>query len=140
MKSSCPLNAECFTLKIIYRANVTNDANNDKKFYFGLADTLFKERYKNHTWDFKHEKYENSTELVKYIWQLKRSNINFSIKYSIASKVSGNPSSIICQLCLTEKLWIIKFINNEDILNKKSELINKCRHLNNFLLANVKNK
>ena len=67
-------------------------------------------------------------------------NINFSIKYSIASKVSGNPSSITCQLCLTEKLWIIKFINNEDILNKKSELINKCRHLNNFLLANVKNK
>ena len=92
--------------------------------------------YRNHTSDFKHEKYENSTELAKYIWQLKRTNINFSIKYSIASKVIGHPSSIICQLCLTEKLLIIKFINNKDPLNKS----NKCRHLNKFLLANVKNR
>ena len=119
VKSSCPLNGECLTPKIIYRANVSNDANNDKKFYFGLEDMPFKERYRNHTRDFKHEKYENSTELVKYIWKLKRSNINFSIKYSITSKVGGNPSSIICQLCLTEKLWIIKFINNKDLLEKK---------------------
>ena len=26
-----------------------------------------------------------------------------------------------------EKYWIIKDINNPDLLNKKSELINKCR-------------
>ena len=140
MKSSCPLNGECLTPKIIYRADVSNDENNDKKFYFGLVDTHFKESYTNHIMNFKHEKYENSIKLAKYIWQLKRSNIDFSIKYSISSKVSGNPISIICQLCLTEKLWIIKFVNNKNLLNKKSELINKCRHLNNFLLASVKNR
>ena len=67
VKSSCPLKGECLTLKIIYRADVTNDANNDKKFYFGLADTSFKKRYINHTRDFKHEKYENRTELAKDI-------------------------------------------------------------------------
>ena len=59
VKSSCPLNGECLTPKIIYRAEVSNDKNNEKKFYFGLADTPFKERYRNHTNDFKHEKYEN---------------------------------------------------------------------------------
>ena len=139
VKSSCPLNGECLTPKMIYRADVSNDENSDKKFYFGLADTPFKERYRNHTRDFKHENYENCTELAKYIWQLKQSNINFSIKYSIASKVSGNPSSVICLLCITEKPWIIKFLNNKDLLSKKSKLINKCRHLNKFLLANVKN-
>ena len=111
VKSSCPVKGECLTPKIIYRADVSDDGNSDKKFYFGLADTPFKERYRNHTRDFKHEKYENCTELAKYIWQLKRSNINFCIKYSIASKVSGNPSSITCSLCITEKLWIIIFIN-----------------------------
>ena len=58
----------------------------------------------------------------------------------MASKVSGNPYSIIYQLCLREMLWIIKFINNKDLLNKKSEIINKRRHLNKFLLANVKNR
>ena len=140
VKSSSPLNGECLTWKIIYRADVSNDKNSNKKFYFGLADTPFKERYRNHTKDFKHEKYENCTELVKYIWQSKRGNINFSIKYSIVSKVSGNPSSIICPLCIAEKLWIIKFLKNKDLLSKKSELINKCRHLKKNLSANVKNR
>ena len=112
-----------------------------KKFYFGLTGATFKERYRNHIRDFKQEKYENCTELAKYIWQLKRSNINFSIKYSMASNVSGNPSSIIYPLSITEKLWNIEFVNNnKDLLNKKSELIKKCRHLNKFLLVNVKNR
>ena len=48
VKSSCFLNVECLTPKIIYRADISNDDNSDKKFYFGLADTPFKERYRNH--------------------------------------------------------------------------------------------
>ena len=134
------LNEECLTPKIIYGADVSNDENNNTKLYFGLADTPFKERNGNNKRAFKHEKYQNSAEFSKYIWQLKRSNINFSIKHSIASKGSENPSSIIYQLCLTENQWIIKFIYNKDNLNKKSELVNKCRHLNKFLLVNVKNR
>ena len=59
----------------------------------------------------------------------------------MASKVSGNPSSIIYPLSITEKLWNIESVNNnKDLLNKKSELIKKCRHLNKFLLVNVKNR
>ena len=76
VKSRCPLNGECLTPKIIYRANVSNYKNSGKRFYFGF------------TGDFKHEKYENCNELAIYIWQLKCCNTNFSI--------SGNPSSIIC--------------------------------------------
>ena len=68
VKSSCPLNSECLTPKIIYRAEVSNDAYNDKTFYFDLTDTPFKESYRNHTRGFKHKKYENSTKLAKYIW------------------------------------------------------------------------
>ena len=78
-KVAAPLNGECLTPKIIYRAEVSNDKNSEKKFYFGLVDTLFKERYRNHTRDIKHEKYENCTKLAKYIWQ-KHSNSDFSIK------------------------------------------------------------
>ena len=37
-------------------------------------------------------------------------------------------------------LWIIKQINDNNILNKKSELINKYRHLNKFLLKHVQKK
>ena len=139
-KNECPLDGECQTPKVIYRADVTNSSNSEHKFYFGLADTTFKERYRNHTRDFRHQKYENSTELAKYIWQLKRNNISFSVKWTIITKVYGNPNSLLCKLCLTEKLWIINFINDDNLLNKKSELISKCRHLNKHLLRNVKKK
>ena len=70
VKNECSLNGECQTQSVIYRADVINDSNDEKKIYFGLADTTFKGRYRNHR-DFKHKKYENSTESAKYIWQLK---------------------------------------------------------------------
>ena len=57
-----------------------NDSSDEEKFYFELAETIFKERHRNHIRDFKNEKYENSTELAKYIWQLNRDNISFSVK------------------------------------------------------------
>ena len=44
------------------------------------------------------------------------------------------------KLCLTKELWIINHINDNNILNKKSEVINKCRHLNKFLLKHVRKK
>ena len=47
-KDSCPLNNECLAPKVIYRADVSNEANNDQKLYFGLAETNFEERYNNH--------------------------------------------------------------------------------------------
>ena len=51
----------------------------------------------------------------------------------MASKVSRSSRLIICPLCITGKLWIIDFLNKKDLLNKKSELINKCRHYNKFI-------
>ena len=35
-------------------------------------------------------------------------------------------------LCLTEKLWIINFIHDNNYLNKQSELINEYRHISIF--------
>ena len=42
----------------------------------------------------------------------------------------------ICSLCLAENLQIIK-AKPEGMLNKRCELISKCRHKNKFLLKNV---
>ena len=39
---------------------------------------------------------------------------------------------------LIEKYWIIKYFVDPSLLNKKSELINQCRHLNKILLMNLK--
>ena len=112
-----------------FRADITTD--NDHIFYYGTSETTFKHCHSNHTRDFK--------QLAKYIWQLKNNkNKNYSIKWSIASKVYGYANSLSCKLCLMEKYWIIKYFDDSNLLNKKSELINKCRHQNKFLLMNVK--
>ena len=47
-KNSYLLNGESLTSKVIYRADVSNKVNNDQKFYFGLAETTFKEHYWDH--------------------------------------------------------------------------------------------
>ena len=43
-----------------------------------------------------------------------------------------------CSLCLSEKLFVIRNLDNVNMLNKKSEFISKCRHINKQLLIKVK--
>ena len=78
-KAECPLNNNCLTPRIIYQANVLTNLNNSKKLYIGVADAAFKERYRNHTRDFRNQHYEKSTELLKYIWRLKKKGIEYTI-------------------------------------------------------------
>ena len=63
-----PLQNQCQIPNLIYRADVENEVNYQKKIYFGLAAITFKERFRNHKKDFNHSK---NTELSKYIWSLK---------------------------------------------------------------------
>ena len=43
-----------------------------------------------------------------------------------------------CLLCLHEKLKIINYPLPEELLNKRAELISKCRHANKFNCAIIK--
>ena len=131
-KDNCPLDGEWLTLNIIYLADITTD--NDHKCYYNTSETTFKKRHSNHTRYFKHVKYQHATKLAKHIWQLKNNNFCYSIKWSITSKVGGQANSLSCKLFLMEKYWIIKSIDNPNLLNKKSELISKFRHQNRTLL------
>ena len=139
-KNDCPLSGECLTPKIVYEACITNNSNNEIKTYIGLTERAFKERFNNHTKDCKHIKYKNNTELAKYIWSLKENGITPRITWRILSKVHGEPRNKCCKLCLMEKYFIISQIDNNNLLNKRSEFITKCRHINKFLLNNVKKK
>ena len=124
----------CKASSIIYNAQVTT--NNATKNYIGLTEGTFKQRFSQHKATFKHRKYTNSTELSKYIWKLRDNNQDFNIKWTIISRARPyNNISKRCDLCLTEKLMIIT-ANPDRILNKRSELISKCRHENKFYLRN----
>ena len=39
-KDSYPLNGESLTQKVVYRGDVTNEANNDQRFYLGQTQLL----------------------------------------------------------------------------------------------------
>ena len=122
----------------MYRADVKNLTNDEKKFYLGVTETPFKERFGNHAWDFKYPKYRNSTELSKYIWELKDANISPEIEWGIVTKVLSTTQLNFCKLCLSERFYIIKSLNDPNLLNEKSELVNNCRHQSKLLLKSFK--
>lgn len=131
-KASCPLDGECRTSNIIYKATVTTDERTET--YVGLTENEFKTRYRNHTTSFRNEKKKNATELSKYIWSLKDNNIEFTLKWSILTKSkSYNHLSKRCNLCISEK-YIIICHRHEATLNKRNELVSTCRHRRKYLL------
>ena len=93
---------------------------------------------------FRHEKNRNETELCNYIWALQKDKVVpfcskvFSIKWKTLRY--KKPTSNYCRLSLTEKLFIIKSIGDNRVLNKRSEFVNKYRNQNNYLIKNMKLK
>ena len=134
VKEECPMRGCCQVKSIVYKATVTS--NDEVKEYIGLTEPPFKHRYANHKTSFRHERYENSTELSKYVWDAKRSNEDFTIAWSIADRAQAYSNKTKrCNLCLTEKLRIMS--TDKDVrLNKRPELISTCRHANKFRLSN----
>ena len=130
----CPLDQNCCQNSVIYKASLQTDKETSS--YIGQAGQSFKERFNNHTKSFKNRNYENSTSLSKEIWKLKDKKIRYNLTWSIMSKASTyKPSTKVCNLCNLEKTIIL--ISDENLLNKRSELMNKCRHRKKFLLSEV---
>ena len=109
---------------VIYKANVTTDIDKTGKNYIRLTEGTFKQQYTRtqHKLTFRNRKYAHRTELAKHIWKLKDNKENYEISWSIISSASAyNNISKRCNLCLTEKLHIIK-TDKARILNKRKEV------------------
>ena len=137
-KSNCPVEEKCLRAKIIYQADVTNDTDDKYKFYYGLTEASFKERFRNHTKSFNPRRYHNETEFSKYIWTLKHQNKTPTIKWKIIQVVNSKVKLNSCKLSLTEKYYIINALGNSSLLDKRSEFVNKCRHKHKLLLKFLK--
>ena len=57
-RAACPLEYKCLTASIVFIAVVSAPIKPDKK-YFGIAETTFKEYFRNHTRDFQNKKHVN---------------------------------------------------------------------------------
>ena len=139
-KFECPMkdsNTSCRAECVVYEATV--QSNSETKHYIGLTANEFKERYYKHRQDFNDETKLNSTALSKHIWELKKKNEKFKLSWKIVKSVpklkNGNK---MCRLCITEASLIMK--DKPGQLNKRTEIMNKCRHQNKFLLKKLEGK
>ena len=71
----------CSVESIVYQATVSTNDNKPPESYVRLNENYFKTRYANHKSSFNLYEKRNSTELSKHIWELKRNNIDFTIKW-----------------------------------------------------------
>ena len=107
-KESCPLQNQCLTPKIVYRADVKDLTNDEKNFYLGVTETPFKERFAT-TRGTSNTPY---TEISKYIRKLKDANISPVIEWSIVTKVLSKTQLNFCKSCLSEKFYIKLYNSN----------------------------
>ena len=99
--------------------------------YLGLAEGEFKkQRYYKHTHSFRNENYANSTTLSSYVWKIKKTKKETPTLVWELMRTAVPYTNITkwCSLCLHEKLAILMYPNQGELLNKRSELVSKCRH------------
>ena len=90
-----------------------------------------------HTQDFNHERYSKCIE-VHLVVKQKQKEIS-SIEWKIVRKVFCDTKSNYCLFCLKEKHFTFNYPHEDMLINKRSELISKCRHENKNMLANIGN-
>ena len=135
---ACPLNGNCLIQKSVYLAKVNIPSDNSmNREYIGISEPPFCVRERNHRKAFRNRKYINDSKLSQYIWKLHDENVAYEVEWSTLRRTTGyNTVSKSCNLCLTEKLLISQHRDKEKLLNKRSELVSKCRHQNKYLLKN----
>ena len=134
-----PINANKLCLfSLIYRCQVNSDSSEQCANYIGLTEHSFKDRFYKHPNSFKYASKANTTELLKHVWDLKNSGTtDVSLNWSIVDRATPykNGAKKI-NICFTEKFHVI--FSPVHLINKRSELISKCRHENKFYLSNYK--
>ena len=104
--------------------------------YIDMTENTFKTRYTLHKSSRKHSKNRNQTELSNLIWTLKDTNTNYTLTWSIIDQARPyQPGKRTCNLCLSEKYHILV---GSHLINRKSELLNKCPHRRKYLACNHK--
>ena len=134
---TCPLNGQCLTPSVVYKATVTSPAK-PVRYYLGLSEPPFKERFYKHNFTFRRPAERGATALSAYIWSLKDEDAPYSITWSIHAKAYPYKcGQKRCDLCLTEKLAILR-ADPETSLNKRSEIATTCRHRPKYKYVNVR--
>ena len=136
-KELCPLNGNCQAWKYCVRNQHHMQSTNLRRedlYRYSRNYITIKDRYSNHKISFNLAAHRHDTKFSKEFWKIKCRNSVPKIKSRILRKSSRfNRSSLRCNLCLNEKLEIVLFKGSK-ILNRRTELISKCRYVNKHTL------
>ena len=110
----------------------------DSDYYYGMTAQKFNERLRSHRKSFNNANYRGESKLSEYIWDLKEKGItNYVIKWNLIKKTRCyQPGMWYCPLCNLEKYYILK-VDKRKMINKRSELMNKCLHKGKYLLDKI---
>ena len=128
------MKGRCQIPSLVYRAKVSDNTGTSKE-YVGQTHITFKKRWNNSKQEQKNPAKENSTELSKHVWKLKRNNIAYDIDWSVAAIAKPYTRETgRCQLCTMERVFIAR--QDSSGLNRRSEIVNKCIHKKKNVLEN----
>ena len=137
------MNGNCLENGLIYKAEVSTDDSSKK--YIGSTEPEFKLRWRNHKSSFNKRSsryhktlYSYPTSLARYVWELKDCGKVPSVKWSkVKRAVAYSCGGQKCNLCLEEKLSILQATPGS-LINKRSELLNRCPHKRKHKLISLK--
>ena len=130
---TCELDRQCQVEEIVYRADVK--IGSEEKYYIGQTKNTFRQRYSLHESNMRHDR--RSTALCTYLLDKKAEGIEpDSVKWSVVSAThKRRRGERSCSLCTTEKVNIANG-DTDKILNKRSEVMRKCKHREELMLEN----
>ena len=118
----------------LYQAGISSE-NFQTKIYYGISEIKFKTRYSKHKKSFNHKKPKNDTQLSNQLWKIKASKEEPVLVWKILGRYQPyNVNRKWCLLYFNQKLQIAIYRGN-NMLNKRTEIISKCRHRNKYASA-----
>ena len=133
-QATCPVENNCLKNNVVYKATVQYE--DKEQHYIGMTENTFKTRYTLHKSSFKHSTKRKQTELSNLIWTLKDSDTEYKLTWGIIDRARPyQAGKRTCNLCLSEKFHIL---TGSNLINRKTELLNKCPHRRKYLACNSK--
>ena len=132
------MDGKCQAMDAVYDCRI--NSSEQQKVYFGLAKGKQKKNYCNHERSFNHKQYSHKTTLSSHIWHVKKTlDVTPNLKWSVVRYPTRYSNiSKKCLLGLYEKLVIINYPRQRELLIKRSELFCKCSHENKYFLKNFR--
>ena len=129
----CPVEGKCLLSDVVYEAKLiqTSGAQTGSEHsYIGLTSQTFKARFSKHKATLKNPNSKEHTALSEFAHKLTERGVDYKIQWRIVEKAKSF-DGLRCNLCLSEKAHIL-FNPAPNPLNKRSELLFKCRHMGKY--------